>query len=384
VLHTATMDLTRTAYGTWNGGRFMHFGEALDEARYLAAIRHAYDRGIRTFLTADVYGNGEADSLLGRALEGLPRDSYCLVGAIGHDFYKGERQGAKGYARFTDPALRSPRDYADYVRMATERSLERCKADRFDCLLLHNPDRTGYSSDAVWSALDKLRDARLTDRLGVAPGPANGFTLDLLLCFERFGPLLDWAMIILNPLEPWPGSLCLPAAARHDIKILTRVVDHGGLFHGDVRPGHTFGPRDHRTFRPAGWVEAGTRKIDAMRPIADRHGLSLLQLACLWNLAHPGVASVVPTLIQEAGPNAGPIERKIEDLAALPDIALSEAEVAEIRAIGDNTGCMALKGGNPEHTGEPLPDRWEIYPDLRETGSRWGIDPARDLVCTHG
>ena len=39
VLHTATMDLTRTAYGTWNGGRFMHFGEALDEARYLAAIR---------------------------------------------------------------------------------------------------------------------------------------------------------------------------------------------------------------------------------------------------------------------------------------------------------------------------------------------------------
>ena len=75
---------------------------------------------------------------------------YCLIGAIGHDFYTGERAGAKGYPRFTDPRLRGPGDYADYMRMATERSLERCGIDRFDVLLLHNPDRTGYSSEAVW------------------------------------------------------------------------------------------------------------------------------------------------------------------------------------------------------------------------------------------
>ena len=49
------------------------------------------------------------------------------------------------------------------------------------------------------------REPELADRIGIAPGPANGFTLDLILCLERFGPLLDWAMIILNPLEPWPG-----------------------------------------------------------------------------------------------------------------------------------------------------------------------------------
>mgnify|MGYP000160612420 CR=1 FL=1 len=377
------MDLTRTAYGTWNGGRFMHFGEPLDEGRYCDAIRHAHASGIRTFLTADVYGAGEADALVGRALEGIPRDSYCLVGAVGHDFYNGERQGAKGYPRFTHSGLRTPRDYRGYLRMAVERSLERCKVDRFDCLLLHNPDRTGYASDAVWSAMASLRDDRLTDRLGVAPGPANGFTLDLLLCFERFGPLLDWAMIILNPLEPWPGTLCLGAAAKHEIKVLTRVVDHGGLFHGDVKPGHPFGPKDHRTFRPAGWVESGNAKIETMRPIADQHGLSLLQLACLWNLAHTPVESVVPTLIQEAGPDARPIERKIDDLAALPDSTLTPAEVEEIRRIGDNTGCMALKGGSPEHTGEALPDRWAIEPDLADVAARWQIDPAHDLICTH-
>ena len=47
-----------------------------------------------------------------------------------------------------------------------------------------------HSSDRVWNAMDKLKDANLTEMLGVAPGPANGFTLDLILCFERFGPLL--------------------------------------------------------------------------------------------------------------------------------------------------------------------------------------------------
>src|SRR5678815_4254083 len=157
------MDLTRTAYGMWNGGRYMHYGEPLDDDRFLATIRTAYDHGIRTFVTADVYGTGAADQMIGRALSGLPRDSYCLVGTIGHDFYKGERQGSKGFPRFTDPTLRTSRDYGSYLRMATEKSLERCGTDHFDCLLLHNPDAIGYQSDAVWSGMDKLRDARLTE-----------------------------------------------------------------------------------------------------------------------------------------------------------------------------------------------------------------------------
>lgn len=377
------MDISRTAYGTWSGGRFMHFGEPLSDERFLAAIRHAYDRGIRTFMTSDVYGNGAADEMLGRALAGVPRDSYALVGMIGHDFYSGQRDGSKGFPRFTHPQLRAAGDYASYVRMATEKSLERCGVDRFDCLMLHNPDSIGYTSDAVWKAMDKVKEAGLTDRLGVAPGPANGFSLDIILNFERFGPMLDWSMIILNPLEPWPGSLCLAAAQQNNVKIITRVVDYGGIFHDDVKPGHQFGERDHRTFRPAGWVEAGNKKLDAIRPFAERHGLTMLQLASIWNLSQAPIESVVPTIIQEIGDGARPIEEKIDDLAALPSLRLSADEVEEIRRIGDNTGCMELKGGNPGHVGEPLPDRWSLNPDLTGVAARWSIQPARDLVCTH-
>ena len=74
-------------------------------------------------MTADVYGQGKADAALGEALAGYPRDSYCLVGMLGHDFYEGTRNGSAGYPRFTDPALRSPAEYRQFLRMACERSL---------------------------------------------------------------------------------------------------------------------------------------------------------------------------------------------------------------------------------------------------------------------
>ena len=300
----------------------MHFGEPVSEDRLAALLRPG--QGIATVLTADTYGGGAGDALLGRALAGIPRSEYALAGAIGHDFYTGEREGAKGFPRFTDPRLRGPDGYADYVLMATERSLERLGVDSFDLLLLHNPDRTGYTSEAVWDALEAVRADGLTRRLGVAPGPANGFTLDVIDCLERFGDRIDWAMVILNPLEPWPGELVLPACERHDVNVITRVVDYGGLFHDDVLAGHAFPRYDHRGFRPAGWVEAGRAKLDAMRPIAERHGLTLLQLACHWNLAHGPVKVVAPTLIEEPQ-SAKPIEAKRAELAAVgPESVLSD------------------------------------------------------------
>ncbi len=357
----------------------MRFGAPLDDDRFVSLITP--DERISTVITADVYGNGEADRMLGRALVGRARDGFCVIGAVGHDFYTGERAGPKGYPRFTDPQLRDPAGYADYLRMATEQSLERCGIDAFDLLLLHNPDRTGYTSEAVWEGMRALRDSGLTRMLGVAPGPANGFTLDLIDCLERFGSEIDWAMIILNPLEPWPGELCLEAAAANDVKVITRVVDYGGLFFDDVLPGQELHPHDHRAFRPAGWIEAGRERLESMRPIAQRAGLTMIQLACQWNLAHEPVRCVVPTLIQEVGSHARQVEDKRAELAELPeDLRLSPGDVEEIRRLGDNTGCMALKGASPQHEGDAQPDRWSLDQHLTEVASRWRIEPGRDLA----
>jgi aryl-alcohol dehydrogenase-like predicted oxidoreductase len=379
-------DPTQTAIGTWSGGRYMHFGEPLDDDRYRALITP--DRAIPTVLTADVYGAGQADTMLGEALSatlggagGPAREDICVVGAVGHDFYEGERDGPKGFPRFTDPRLRGPDGYAGYLRRATEQSLARCQLDQFDLLLLHNPDRTGYTSQTVWDGMSAIKEAGLTRLIGVAPGPANGFTLDLIDCFERFGDRLDWAMIILNPLEPWPGELVLDAAAERDIKVITRVVDYGGLFFDDLLPGQEMIRQDHRGFRPAGWIESGRRRLDAMRPIAEGAGLTMIQLACQWNLAHSAVACTVPTLIQETGPTARRVEDKRAELAALPsEQRLTADDVAEIRRLGDNFGSMALKGASPVHEGDERPDGWSLDDHLAEVARRWQIEPARDLV----
>ena len=202
--------------------------------------------------------------------------------------------------------------------MAAERSLERLGQDRFDVLLLHNPDRTGYESEDVWKGMAALREAGLADAIGVAPGPANGFTLDVVRCFERFGDAIDWAMIILNPFEPWPGELCLDAAARHDVRVITRVVDYGGIFWDDVTPETKLPQGDHRSFRPEGWIAEGRAKLDRLRPIAERSGSLRCSSPASGTSRTTAVECVVPTLIQEAGADARPIEEKRVELAALP------------------------------------------------------------------
>ncbi len=167
-------------------------------------------------------------------------------------------------------------------------------------------------------------------------------------------------------------------------KVLARVVDYGGVFHDDLPDEGLLGERDHRSFRPAGWVAQARSKLDQLRPIADRHGLTPLQLACQWTLAQPAVACVVPTLIQEPGPDAKPVERKRAELAAVPDhTVLSQADLDAIDRVGDNTGCMRLKGGSPAHEGAEAADAWPLDERLLDTAQRWQIVPDRDLVATH-
>ena len=111
-----------------------------------------------------------------------------------------------------------------------------------------------------------------------------------------------------------------------------------------------------------------------MLPIAEKYGLSLIQFASLWNLAQPAVASVIPTFIQESGDNARPVEDKIRDLAAMPKVPpFTKEEVELVRSIGDNTGCMALKGASRRHSTSDRPDEWAMRPELEQLVDRWNL-----------
>ena len=185
-------------------------------------------------------------------------------------------------------------------------------------------------------------------------------------------------MVILNPLEPWPGQNVLNSAKANGVDLLTRVVDYGGLFHGDMKPGHVFRPGDHRSYRPEGWIEHGHEAMAPMREIAAKHGLSMIQFASAWNLSQDPVKCVVPTVIQEAGEDAVPIEDKIRDYASLPeDFRFSSEEVEAIRAMGDNTGCMTLKGASQRHEGPcERPDEWPMRDDLLVLADQYGLSKS--------
>jgi aryl-alcohol dehydrogenase-like predicted oxidoreductase len=309
--HLQACDPGRTAIGTWSGKRFLHLGEPLDDERFVSLLQP--DRTINTVITADVHGAGNADKLVGPAIARARRGRVCVVGAIGSDFYSGDPRAGGGFPRFTDPQLRGARSYGAYLSMATELSLERCGIDAFDLLLLHNPDRVGYTSEAVWRAMAELRDTGLTRMIGVAPGPELEFSADARKCLARFAGLLDWALIKLSPLEPMPGELYLDAAAEAGVKVIARICGYGGLGIDRVLP-----------------------EQQALDPIARRSGLTMLQLACQWTLSHEAVACVAPTLIQETGPGARPVEDKRAELAALPsELRLSAADLGAVNAIGD-------------------------------------------------
>ena len=165
-------------------------------------------------ITADVYGAGEADAMLGTgACGGARARRVCVIGAVGHDFYEGDRDGPRASRVSPIRACASRRvrrlpadgDRAQ-PRALRGRALRPAPAPQPGPHRL--PQRSGVGRDGGAARRGLAR------RLGVAPGPANGFTLDLIDCFERFGERIDWAMIILGPLEPWPGELCLHAAAQ--------------------------------------------------------------------------------------------------------------------------------------------------------------------------
>ncbi len=217
-------------------------------------------------------------------------------------------------------------------------------------------------------------------RIGIAPGPANGFTLDVIACLERFGDLMDWAMLILNPFEPWPGELALRACAAKEVAVMARVVDYGGIFWDDVRPGHGFAPKDHRLHRPDGWIEAGVGKLEAARPIAEKHGLTPLQLAAQWDLAHVPVACVVPTLIQEPGGRA--VEAKRAELAAHP----APRRAGSGRGRGDQRSATtrtawASRARRPITTATSWRTAGRWRPSSIAAGARWGVDAQLDLAA---
>jgi len=235
----------------------------LDDEDARRLVNKAVDLGITLFDTADVYGRGRSEELLGRWLKGY---DVVISTKVGYDFYHYEKP-----TRRFDP---------EYLSWAAARSAERL-GRRPDVLMLHNPPAEAVRKTAPWL---KAQRGILARCVGAALGPET-YVLEEGLAALNAG--LDVVMFVFNILEQDPGMEFIKRGGG----LLVRVPDATGVLTDRFSPN----PTDHRSLRPREWLVKARALVEReIAPLAKELGLTLAQYAVKYVLSFP-VASVVVT-----------------------------------------------------------------------------------------
>jgi aryl-alcohol dehydrogenase-like predicted oxidoreductase len=297
--------------GCWQLGG--GWGEVSEDAA-LDVLRAAVASGVTFLDTADVYGDGRSEQLIGRFLAEHGGAGLTVATKLGR------RADPHIPEAFTLEALR---DWAD-------RSRTNLGVDTLDLVQLHCPPTPVYDDDRVFDALDTL----------VADGVIAAYGVSVETCAEALRaiarPGVATVQIILNVLRRKPLEQVLPAAVAAGVGIIARVPLASGLLSGRYDESTVFAADDHRTFNRHGEAfdvgetfsgvpfevgVAAAREVAALTP----EGATTAQLALRWILDQPGVSTVIPGArnAQQAQGNAA-----AADLAPLgPDLLASLAGV---------------------------------------------------------
>jgi D-threo-aldose 1-dehydrogenase len=274
------VEVTALALGTSGiGNLYTEVGE--EEAH--AAVRAAWQRGIRSFDTAPHYGIGLAERRLGAALRGYPRERYTVSTKVGRRLEPTDAGGDDLAHGFAVPAThRRVWDFsADGVRRTLEASLDRLGLDRVDVVYLHDPDdHAEQAFREAYPALERLRAEGVVGAIGAGMNQAAMLTrfvrdtdVDAVLCAGRYTLLDQGALTEL-----------LPAARERGTSVVIGGAFNSGLL-ADPRPGAAY---DYAR-APAGLLDRALRLKEA----AERHGTTLRAAALAFCSAHPAVASVL-------------------------------------------------------------------------------------------
>ncbi|ACB40094.1 aldo/keto reductase [Pyrobaculum neutrophilum] len=247
--------VSEIGFGGWVVGSDLY---PLDDDAARALVKKAVDLGINFFDTADVYGRGRSEELLGRWLAGY---DVVISTKVGYDFYS----GGKPERRFDPP----------YLEMAAARSAERL-GRRPNLLMIHNPTTRQVREAAPWL---RSRRGAVADCVGAALGPETDVLEQGLAALEEG---LDAIMYVFNILERHPGAE-LTARGRGR-GLLVRVPDATGVLTDRFNPA----PEGHRTLRPREWLLKARAVVEReVAPLARELGLTLGQYAVKYLLSHP-------------------------------------------------------------------------------------------------
>jgi aryl-alcohol dehydrogenase-like predicted oxidoreductase len=274
VLGKTGIEVTCVGIGLWAiGGGF--WGES-DDSESLRAIDAAVDAGISFFDTADVYGDGHSEELLGRAMKGR-RDRFIVATKI-------------GWQGFDDKEKRSAYDTVDKVVSGVETNLQRLQTDYVDVIQYHIdfPERNMENFIAGFRKLQ--RDGKVR-HYGLSTG-----NLDHLKAFNAHGGC-ETLQIDYSILNRTPEAEIFPYCQEHGIGTIVRGPLAMGILTGKFDADHSFADGDFRQRWQDNLDERkifldDLAKVEKLRPLAD--GRSLAQLALQFVLANPAVSVVIP------------------------------------------------------------------------------------------
>jgi aryl-alcohol dehydrogenase-like predicted oxidoreductase len=283
-LGTTDLEITRVGFGAWaiGGGGWAYGWGPQEDARSIAAIRHAVSRGVNWIDTAAIYGLGHSEEVVGRALREMPASERPLVFTKCGMIPKRDRPHDEP-ERNLRPAM---------IRREVEASLRRLGVERIDLYQFHWPDAVGTPVEESWREMARLVDEGKVRAVGV-----SNFDVKLL---ERAELVRH-----VDSLQP-PFSLirrdasadAIPWAAAHGTGVIVYSPMQSGLLTD------TFSAQRLAAMADDDWRRRSAQFIephlsrnlalrDALRPVAERHGVGVSAVAVAWTLACPGVTGAI-------------------------------------------------------------------------------------------
>jgi aryl-alcohol dehydrogenase-like predicted oxidoreductase len=307
------MRVSEISLGTWALG-----GEwgTVDEEDAYAALNRAVDLGVNFLDTADVYGDGQSERLIGRLLRDRPNEEIFVATKAG---------------RRLDPHTAVGYDHEN-LSAFVERSLKNLGVDALDLLQLHCPPTETYTQDSTFEALDRLREEGKVRNYGASVEKVEEARMALSY------PNVRTVQIIFNLFRQKPAEEFFPLAEERNVGILARVPLASGLLSGKMSADRTFADDDHRNFNREGQAfdrgetfsgvdfETGLEAAEELKELVPE-GRTLAQFALRWILMHPTVSCAIP-----GGKNPSQVE---DNVAAAGMAPLSDEAMRRAREIYD-------------------------------------------------
>jgi aryl-alcohol dehydrogenase-like predicted oxidoreductase len=255
-----------------------NFGKRLDLDRTAAVLDAALEAGITFFDTADIYGDGDSERLMGEVLEGR-RDEYVLATKFGWQTSDESAPDAPGGSR-------------EYIRWAVEGSLERLRVEKIDLYQYHHPDGVTPIEETL-GALDELVREGIVGAIGCSNFSAAELEEADRIARERGQPRFVTVQNRYSLLEREIEAEVAPACERLGVSILPFFPLASGLLTGKYRR-NAPGPEGGRlSSREQAGSDEQFDVVEALEAFAEARGVSILDVAIAGLAAQPAVASVI-------------------------------------------------------------------------------------------